>query len=175
MVKTVRHSGMDFVDDNTFHIETSSIYKLLGEGIKSVEFIRSIGNRLLFIEATSSFPNPDNSTLNPNKGNKTGSELFQEEIDDICEKFIHSLNLYSAIDVGVTKSGFPSEYKPCDNVSLVFILVINGFKTAWCNNVEIELINKLRSKIYISKIWKPNVHVINHETAFTRNLIVSNT
>ena len=173
MVKTVRHSGMDFIDENAFHIETSPMYTQLGEGIKSVEFIRSMGNRLLFIEAKSSFPNPNNPVPNPNKGNKTGSELFQEEIYDICEKFIHSLNLYSAIDVGVTENGFPSEYKPSDKVSLVFLLVINSFEKAWCNIVEIELVNKLRKKIYFFKIWKPEVHVINHETASQRNLIIA--
>ena len=173
MDKTVRHSGMDFVDDNVFHIEKSSMFTQLGEGIKSVEFIRSIGNRLLFIEAKPSFPNPNNPTPNPDKGNKTGSELFREEIDDICEKFIHSLNLYAAIDVGVTDSEFPPEYKPSDKVSLVFILVINSFEKAWCNSVEIELVNKLRKSICIFKIWKPKVHVINHKTAFQRNLIIA--
>ena len=175
MVRTVRHSGMDFVDDNAFHIETSSMYTQLGESIKSVEFVRSIGNKLLFIEAKSSFPNPNNPTPNTNEGNKTGSELFREEIENICDKFTHSLNLYSAICVGVTESGLPSEYKQADKVSLVFVLVINGFEKTWCSSVEVALENKLRKSICIKKIWKPKVHVINHETAFTRNLIVSNT
>ena len=116
---------------------------------------------------------PNNPKPNPVKGNKTGSELFQEEIDDICDKFIHSLNLYAAIDVGVVESGFPPEYKPSDQVSIVFVLVINGFEKAWCNNVEIELVNKLRKSSYIQRIWKPKVHVINHESAFQRKLIIA--
>lgn len=172
LVKTVNHSNMNFIDKDAFHIEESQIYTQIGKGIKSVEFIRSMGNKLLFIEAKSSFPNPNNTTPNIEKGNKTGIELFREEIDDICEKFIHSLNLYSAIDVGVVKEGFPPEYRPSDKVYLVFILVINSFKKDWCGRVERELINKLRESICILKIWKPEVHVINHETAIQRNLTI---
>ena len=170
MIKTVNHSGMDFIDDNVFHIEKSPEYTQLGAGIKSVELIRSKGNKLLFIEAKSSFPNPNNPTPNPDKGNKTSSELFREEITDICDKFVHSLNLYSAIGIGVTKSGFPSAYIPSDKAPLVFVLVINNFEKNWCDEVSKALTNKLCESICISKIWKPKVYVLNHEMAVRRNL-----
>jgi hypothetical protein len=165
MIKTVKHSGMDFIDDNVFHIETSPVYTQLGECVKSVEFIRSKEDKLLFVEAKSSFPNPNNPLPNPDKGNKTGSELFREEIVDICDKFIHSLNLYSAIDVGVIKSKFPPEYIPSGNVSLVFVLVIKGFKESWCDAVERALMNKICESVCILRIWKPRVSVLTHEMA----------
>ena len=165
-------SGMSFAADNAFHIEKSEQYTKLGKGVKSVEFVRSKGSKLLFVEAKASFPDPNNLVSNPNKGNKTGSELFREEIADICDKFIHSLNLYSSIEVGATESGFPQEYMPSDKVSLVFVLAINGFKKSWCDEVERALTNKLRESICISRIWKPKVHVINQDIAEKRGLIL---
>jgi hypothetical protein len=115
MNKTIRESGMCFVADNAFHIEKSPQYTELGDSVKTVEFVRAKGERLLFVEAKSSFPNPRNKRPNQAKGNKTGEEIFREEIADICDKFTHSLNLYSAVDIGVTKDGFPSEYKPAES------------------------------------------------------------
>jgi len=102
-------SGLAFIDENVFHIEKSPLYTQLGNNVKTVEFIRSINKDLLFVEAKSSFPNPDGTIPNPKKGNKIGTELFDEEIADICEKFTHSLNLYSAIKVGVIGNGFPPD------------------------------------------------------------------
>ena len=169
MIKTVCHSQMDFIDDNAFHIEIS-LKK--GNGIKSVEFVRSIGDTLFFIEAKSSFPNPNSSTPNPDKENKTGSELFQEEIDKISDKFIHSLNLYSAIEVGVIEGGFPSEYKPPKMTKLVFVvfvLVIKDFEKSRCKTVNNALGNKIRESICMEKIWKPEVCVINHKTAIKKS------
>lgn len=172
MSETIRESGMNFIADNAFHIDT---YKTtVGyNDIKSVEYVRSIGNKLLFVEAKSSFPNPDNQTPNPDKRNKTGSMLFNEEIADICEKFSHSLNLYSAVAIGVRRSRFPSEYKPADNVSLQFILVIRDHKEDWCDNIEKALTNRIRKSICMSKIWKPDVIVISDKAAMERKIIVN--
>ena len=172
MIKTVRHSGMKFIDDNAFHIENSPTYTRLKEekSIKSVELILSKGNKLLFIEAKSSFPNPNNPMPNPDKGYKTGSELFREEIKNICDKFIHPLNLYSAIKIGVAEGEFPQEYNPSKKVSLVFVLVIRCFERPWCSYIERALKNRIFESICIEKIWKPEVHVLNHEAAIQRNL-----
>lgn len=166
-------SGMEFVTDNIFHIEKSSEYTNLGEGVKSVEFIRSVDNNLFFIEAKSSFPNPNNVTPNSDKEHKTGTELFNEAVSDICEKFMHSLNLYSAIDVGVVGSGFPEDYHPADNVKLSLFLIINGFDISWCDEIEKTLKEKMRKSLCIAKIWKPKFYVINDKIAAKRNLIVS--
>jgi len=170
--KTITESGMIFNADNAFHIEKSRVYTGLGKGVKSVEFIRAKGDKLLFVEAKSSFPKP-NKPPNPNKGNKTGEQLFREEIADICDKFIHSLNLYSAIDVGVTEYNFPTDYKSADKMSLTFILVLNEFEKSWCGEIERALTNKIRESICMSKIWKPEVIVINNEIAAERKITVS--
>ena len=42
MVNLIKNqSGMDFIADNTFHIEESTIYTNIGDSIKTVEFIRT--------------------------------------------------------------------------------------------------------------------------------------
>ena len=165
MSKVIVESGMSFVTDNVFHIEKSPLYIQLGECVKSVEFVRSMGNKLVFVEAKSSFPNPNNPTPNPGKRNKTGIELFREEIADLSDKFIHSLNLYSSVDVGVAESRFPPEYMPSTKVTIMFVLVINSFDKSWCDEVERALLNTIRESICVSRIWKPEIYVLTHEMA----------
>ena len=170
MSRIITESGMNFIADNAFHIEKSPAYTKLGKCVKSVEFVRLKGDKLLFIEAKSSFPNPNNPTSNPENGNKTGSELFQEEIIDIYDKFTHSLNLYLAVYVGVTEYRLPQEHLPSDKVSLAFVLVINGFERSWCEEIERALRNKIGKSVCLSRIWKPEVYVINQESASKRHL-----
>ena len=166
----IDESGMRFIADNAFRIEKSPQYAQLGKYVKTVEFVRSTESSLLFVEAKSSFPNPNNPAINPDKGNKTGSELFEEEVIGIYYKFIHSLNLYSAINIGVTEYKFPQGYEPFEKASLVFLLVINGFEKSWCRRIRAALTNKLRESVCISRIWKPEVYVINHDEAVKRKL-----
>ena len=175
MRNVIVESGMSFVADNVFHIEESPLYKRLGKKVKSVEFVRSKGNKLLFVEAKSSFPNPNSLTPNPNKGNKIGSELFRDEIFDLCEKFIHSLNLYSSVEVGVTDDKFPPEYMPSEKVSLAFIFVINIkiFDKSSCLVIERALLNIIRESTCMLRIWKPEVYVLTHEMATKWELTIT--
>ena len=139
-------------------IDKSEIYKKLKvDKIKSVEFIRIKDNELLFVEAKTTFPNPNKS-----------EENFKSEIEDICDKFIHSLNLFSSVKVGVTEELFPRDFIMPEKSSLVFVLVIKNHQLGWCNEIYRKLIDSLPS--YLKKIWRPEVYVINHETAIKRNL-----
>ena len=90
MATPFNESGMDFVSDKAFHIEKSQIYTNIGASVKSIEFIRLDGDKLMFIEAKTTFPNPNN----PDADNVT---RFQSEIEDMRDKFIHSLNLFSSM------------------------------------------------------------------------------
>ena len=161
MAEVITESGMDFIADNTFHIEKSELYSGIGEGVRSVEFIRVIDDRLLFVEAKTSFPNPNN----PSSENL---EKFQTAIEDICEKFIHSLSLFSSVKVGVTESSFPNEFVMPEKVSLNFVFVIKSHELEWCRLVEKKLYTTFPS--YMKKIWKPNIYVINQENAKKLNL-----
>jgi hypothetical protein len=162
MVKIITESGMDFIADNTFHIEKSGIYTKLKDSVKTVEFIRAKDNKLLFMEAKSSFPNPNSSE---------SSVKFQSEICDICSKFVHSLNLYASIAIGVNEQ-LPPDFQPAISVSLKFILIFNNFEQKWCIPIKNALTNQLRKSECIAKIWKPTVFVINQETAIKQNLII---
>ena len=162
MAKIISESGMDFIADNTFHIEKSYIYTKLKDSIKTVEFIRAKDDKLLFVEAKSSFPNPNNPESKPK---------FKSEIDDICNKFIHSLNLYASIAIGVNEQ-LPPNFQPAINVSLTFVLIFNNFELKWCAPVKKALTNQICQSECMAKIWKPEVFVMNNETAKGENLIV---
>ncbi|MDR0295476.1 MAG: hypothetical protein LBH91_04705 [Prevotellaceae bacterium] len=160
MSKTIIESGMEFNNDNSFYIEKSFQYTATeGKGIKSVEFIRVNGDQLYFIEAKSSFPNPKN----PNS-----KEIFTSQIHEIADKFIHSLSLYSAIEVGIHEK-YPDDFLPADKMSLKFIFVINNHCPKWCKPIKSGLYSTLPS--YIKAIWKPEVYVIDHETALRINIV----
>jgi len=161
MVNDITESGMDFVSENTFQIEKSAAYRNSGKGIRSVEFVRVKEDKLLFVEAKTTFPNPDN----PSKENP---DRFQSEIKDICDKFIHSLNLFSSVNVGVAEYAFPDDFALPDKVSLVFLLVVKTHESKWCIPVAKALTETLPP--YLKKIWKPTVLVINHEDATKQKL-----
>ena len=163
MVDVITESDMNFFPDNTFHIEDSSLYKSLGEGVKSVEFIRVMEGSLLFIEARKTFPNPGN----PDTENRT---KFHMQIDEISEKFLHSLNLLSSVEVGVANGNYPDGFVLPDKLSIVFVFVIKNHETKWCRPIRQKLIETL--PVYLKTIWKPKVFVINHQTATKRRLAV---
>jgi hypothetical protein len=155
-----------------FHIEKSPQYAELDSNVKTVEFVRSMGGNLLFVEAKSSFPNPRSLESNEAKGNKTGEELFREAVADICDKFTHTLSLYSAIHVGVTNDSFPDDYLPSPKVSLMFILVIRGFEKSWCDEIVRSLRERVSKSASIAKIWKPKIIVMNEKVAAIHNITV---
>jgi hypothetical protein len=151
-------SGMNFVSDNAYVIEDSPIRSACGDGIRSVEFIRRKDKNLLFIEAKATIANPDNSP-----------EPYKAEIAKICEKFIHSLNLLSAVKVGVAEDTLPLAFNAETKVSLMFVLVVRRHKSEWCRPIKRELEQLL--PVYLKKIWRPRVFVINYETAKKYNLV----
>jgi len=162
MANVINESGMDFIADNAFGIENSTIYKELGEGIKSVEFVRGIDDMLLFVEAKTTFPNPNNPS-------EDEANRFQDEVEIICEKFVHSLNLYMSIEVGVAESLQECEIGKPENVTIMLVLVIKKHKHDWCKPVRVELARVLPP--YFKKIWKPRILVVNHEEAVNMSLV----
>jgi hypothetical protein len=163
MFDVIDESDMSFLSENTFQIEKSEVYSSMKEEIKTVEFIRAMGGNLLFVEAKTSFPNPNNPDVD-------NVERFNSEIDAICDKFKHSLNLFSAVEVGVLHDAAAVEMVLPENVSLTFLLVIKNHEEVWCKPIEAKLIGRLPG--YLKKIWKPTVQVINHQTAIERNLVI---
>ena len=164
MYDVITESEMDFISNNAFRIEKSALYTSLGKGIKSVEFIRVKEDNLLFIEARTSFPDPNN----PTPGNVTS---FHSQIDDVCEKFVHSLNLFSSVIIRVAENSLPESFALPEKTSLVFTLVLKNHDLKGCRRIKAQVYTSLPS--YLKEIWKPTVYVINHQTAINRNLAIS--
>jgi hypothetical protein len=134
------------------------------QSLRSVEFVRAKGDKLLFVEARSSFANPNNIDA----GNYA---KFQSEVEKICEKFLHSLNMYASVEVGAAKVLFPDRFQPPTTVKLTFVLVVKDHEHGWCTPISESLVEAL--PIYLKKIWRPAVYVINQETAKKWHLIAS--
>jgi len=165
MSNVISESGMDFIADNTFYIEESTLFKNIGDGIKSVEFIRVIDDKLLFVEAKTTFPNPNNPSID-------NYQKFLSEANDICEKFIHSLNILASVKVCTTEEVFPDDFILPEKVIIVFILVIKNHELKWCKPIKKKIISTL--PLYLKKIWKPEIYVINKNMAIKYNLIIAN-
>lgn len=155
----------DFEEDKVFKIENSKIHNKIGNGIKVVEFVLlKNDNELNFIEAKSSSPRPT----------KYNIIRFNEFIDEISDKFIHSFNLfYSTIlrrnkDYGEVNNNFFE----LDNskIKLKFILVIKGHEIEWLLPISDALKKKLS---YQNTIWKSEVVVMNDKIANKYNLVKS--
>jgi hypothetical protein len=166
MSDTIQESGMSFILDNAFRIEDSETYKALKrEGVKTVEFVRALsGERLAFVEAKKSFANPDN----PLPGNLA---KFESEAGEICEKFLHSLNLLASIKIGVHRETLPEIARNDTTMSLIFVLVVKDHDSKGCKMIETKIKKLLPS--YLKTIWKPEICVVNHQRAVTLNLAVS--
>ncbi len=150
------------IENNVFRIEQSNIYKNLGKGIKTVEFILLKNEKkLLFIEAKSSSPRPS----------KESNERFDVFLSEISDKFIHSFNLYLSAVLGrYNNHEVHSSFMEINNSSIeyIFILVIRGHKVEWLKPLEEALYKKTQ---HHNKIWKSRVVLMNEEIAKTYKLI----
>lgn len=153
-----------FNEIDLFHIETSKIYKDLGSGIKTVEFILKYDeNSIIFLEAKKSCPNAANRYEAEEKEQK-----FDEYYSSITEKFIASLQIYLAVildkfqnteEVG-DKLKTVSSMK---DIQLKFILVVkNAEDITWLAGPSAELKARL---LQIRKIWGVEIAVLNEELA----------
>lgn len=155
----------DFDEGKIFEIERSKMHNKIGNGIKVVEFVLLRNeNELNFIEAKSSSPRPT----------KQNAIRFNEFIEEISDKFIHSFNLfYSAILKRNKHYGeINNNFFELDNsqIKLKFILVIKGHEIEWLLPVSDALKKKLS---YQNTIWKSEVIVMNDKIANKYNLVKS--
>lgn len=159
-----------FDEAELFHIENSRIYKNLGSGIKTVEFVlRQNKNSIIFLEAKKSCPNAANRYESPKKEGK-----FEEYYSSITEKFIASLQIYLAAildkfqDISEVGDNLKSVNSLTD-IQLKFILVVkNAEDIAWLAGPRAELEERLSQ---IRKIWGVKIAVLNEELASEYNLL----
>lgn len=166
-MKVIAESEMQFgkfEETDLFHIEDSKIYKNLGSGIKTVEFIlRYDENSIVFLEAKKSCPNVANRYKSEEKEQK-----FEEYYSSITEKFIASLQIYLAVildkfqDVEEVGDKLKTVNSMKD-IQLKFILVIKDAEDiTWLAGPLAELKVRL---LQIRKIWDVEIAVLNEELA----------
>lgn len=160
-------SGMrfQFPEKNTFYIEKTAPYDtdLRSYGVSSVECVTLYGEKVLFIEAKMSAPNPKSA----------GGEKLSSYIQRIVKKFYDSLSLCCAIQSEVwTGESIGGELvkKLSRKPEIVFVLIINKHEREWSASVQDRLQRDMRGLL---KIWRAHVIVINAEQALARHLIVS--
>lgn len=133
----------DFEEDKVFEIEKSKLHGKAGNGIKTVEFLLLRNeNELNFVEAKSSSPRPT----------KQNTIRFNEFIDEISDKFIHSFNLFYSAILGRNKvyGELNNNFFELDNsrIKFKFILVIKGHDIEWL----LPISDALKRKLYPIKI-----------------------
>ena len=166
-MKIITESEMNFGkfdEENLFHIEDSKIYKDLGSGIKTVEFIlKWKKNEILFLEAKTTCPNSANKNESMKKTQK-----FEEYYSEITEKFMDSLQVYLAAVMGryPDLAEIGAELRSVDSmkeIRLKFILVVKNAKDiTWLARPLAELKARL---LQVRKIWGVEVAVLNEELA----------
>ena len=158
-----------FDEADLFHIEDSKIYKNLGSGIKTVEFILKYDeNSIVFLEAKKSCPNAANRYESEEKYQK-----FEEYYSSITEKFVASLQIYLATildkyqDTSEVGDGLRTVTSMKD-IQLKFILVVkNAEDIIWLAGPLAELKARL---LQVRKIWGVEVAVLNEKLAGEYNL-----
>lgn len=159
-----------FDESKLFYIEASKVYKELGTGIKTVEFIlKHNEDSIIFLEAKKTCPNVANRYESVDKEQK-----FEDYYKSITEKFISSLQVYLATvlkkDRDISEVG--KDLQSADNIrdnEMKFVLVVkNAKKESWLAGPLAELKNRL---LQVRKIWGVKVIVLNEELAKEYKLI----
>ena len=155
----------DFEENKIFKIEKSKLHNKIGNGIKVVEFVLLRNeNELNFIEAKSSSP----------RATKQNVIRFNEFIEEISDKFVHSFNLFFSAILKRNKDygEIDNNFFELDNsqIKLKFILVIKGHEIEWLLPISDALKKKLS---YQNIIWKSEIVVMNDDIANKYNLVKS--
>ena len=162
---SIEESGMKFREydeRDVFHIETSQQYieTLRARGIKICEFLLSTGNKIVFVEAKTNFPN---------HLNVKDYECF---IGEVVQKMSNSLSLYGNILLGrYSDDGVPENLsvKAFLKKQIIFLLLVKEAKEEWLINVRDDLNSRMND---IMRIWKiQRIMVLNEEMARQKKYI----
>ncbi len=165
----IPESGMKFgtyQEKQVFRIEESEQYKkkLRQQRVRCCEFILLKSNKLLFIEAKKSYPDPINGIIKD-------ENQYNTEIKEIVEKMRHFLDLYANILLNrYALDGVSEEMKNIENLTIRLVLVIKNADKSWI----IPLQEKFRKELYPEMhIWKiQDFIILNEEQARKKRLIV---
>ncbi|MCL1843824.1 MAG: hypothetical protein FWF79_08425 [Defluviitaleaceae bacterium] len=156
-----------FAGGNSFHIEKSDFRIKQCKNVKTVEFITlRKKNKLYFIEAKLTAPNPNNPE---NKDN-----IFKY-YQDLTGKIQQSIDMFVSKEIGVNFD-YSKEFPLCFNESnfssfkLVFLLIIRNHEKEWCSDVQAILQQKL---LATTKIWNMEIIVLTGEEAISNRFVSS--
>ena len=171
-MKTIRESGIEFgpyEEDSLFHLEQSKLYASLGKGLKTTEFILQVDSKIIFVEAKTNAPNPENKDCSLK--NRENYETFFKEVPD---KFIDSLGIYTAALLNrfsdLSEIGLSLQEPNLSTKKMIFALVITNpdAQIDWLPPIRAVLEDRLRRWM---KIWDINVVVCNQTLAKKYGLI----
>ncbi|MDO5424058.1 MAG: hypothetical protein Q4F41_10065 [Eubacteriales bacterium] len=170
MAPLIAESGVEFgpfEEERLFRIEHSEVHKRAGKGIKAVEFVYLTKKaNLLFVEAKTSCPNPENRDKDSDMRKK-----YEETYSEITDKFIDSLHMFAAMALGRygEKPGAGQLIRRTySEIGIKFVLVITGAKEEWLMGPKAELEARL---LRVRNIWKADVIVLNKDMATRYGLI----
>jgi len=167
------YSGMKFRDfgtGNCFFIEKSHLYQksLRHHGFKTVEFVafspadQAKDSKLIFVEAK--------TTLRQERA----KARFEEEINDISQKFIDALQLICGVWHGERKgkASLPANFALFreSGKKIVFVLVVKNIEEPNLFNVKSAILNKLRRE---HVLWKFDLMVLSEELAMEEKLVLT--
>lgn len=168
----IEESGMSFLTDegNSYYVETSEIFnKIKAKGVKICEYVELKGNKIIFVEAKTSAPNPQSNAAD-------GNEKFENYIQSICAKFVNAATILVAgvfkrrVDI---RSDIPKTYTASKLQQWEYrcLLVIKGHRREWLPPVQ-DALNREFSRNPFWNIWSNfSVQVINEEIARNRGII----
>jgi hypothetical protein len=165
-MRTKEYSQMPLIIDNSYLIEDSNIYsRVKSGGIKSVEFIRRRKNKLLFIEAK--------DTFSEDKPTKRDFDFDTESLN-VVKKFLHSLNLFSAISLKVESDDISAVVNDGGEPTLIqLILIIQKTDLRECEKIGTKLTEIIKQDPIAKKIWRPVIKVMPYEIAVKKHLAVN--
>jgi hypothetical protein len=159
-------SGMtfEFNDELCFQIEKNKVYQAIqAEGIKVAECLLLRKNQLWIIEAKKTSPQ------------QTTQPHFDEYIEEIKTKFIHSLTLFNSIYIQrYNNDELPTQFKQLNlsQIEPVFVLIIKNHQQNWLQPLKDELHRqlKLTAKLWNLKgVW---IRLMNEKLAQEAGLIL---
>jgi len=170
---TFTESGMrfgPFEENQVFHIEKSSLYRSLGEGIKTVEFVwlhtvQDRRPRFWIVEAKSSSPRPQSE------------QDFESFLVEIREKWVNSLSLTWSAILGRhgSSTNLPEAFfnNSLVDLDVKLVLVIRGHKPDWLAPLRDALNRELRSTVKTLALGSSSVFVLNEDMAHRYGLLDS--
>ena len=88
-MKELEESGMFFQTDesNSYYVEMSPAFnKIKAKGVKICEYIELQEDKIVFVEAKTSAPNPHSEVVD-------AKAKFEEYINSICAKFVNAATM----------------------------------------------------------------------------------